>query len=74
MFQPNGKLEFSLESCSDPECCIPLYKYVGMLENNLWAAIRKHTIKYYKVIELFTFLHFYYISSSIKYYFITLIM
>uniref|UniRef100_A0A2S2QB52 DNA polymerase n=1 Tax=Sipha flava TaxID=143950 RepID=A0A2S2QB52_9HEMI len=46
--KPNGELEFSLENCSNPECYISPYKYVGMIENSLWKSIRKHTIKFYK--------------------------
>uniref|UniRef100_A0A2S2P4V9 DNA polymerase n=2 Tax=Schizaphis graminum TaxID=13262 RepID=A0A2S2P4V9_SCHGA len=48
--KPNGKLEFSLDKCSNLECFISPYKYIGMLENILWANIRKHTTKFYKVI------------------------
>ncbi|XP_022162761.1 DNA polymerase alpha catalytic subunit [Myzus persicae] len=44
----NGKLQFSLENCSNSECYISPYKFIGMLENTLWSAIRKHTIKFYK--------------------------
>lgn len=46
--EQNGKLEFSLGRCSNLECYIPPFKYIGMLENILWTNIRKHLMKFYK--------------------------